>query len=348
VSPTGFTVLNPGSTYPASSTTVPVTFVGGLGAGGTAATGTAVTDATGKITGFSLSGVGSGYTSAPLVVISTTGIQQGADIAVQEQGIMNLLSVNTGTLGKFTATSENASIIQSGTLGVVVGNTTALTALNGGITLTNSANTFGGTAFGGGSILVSSGGNVSITDSSQNTVLNGNTNISGGLTLKNNYGAQIVPIGSTSSANSFGSIRDTPGTLTVAGPVVFDAGLYSGSIVNIGSAVASFGAITFKGGSVTILENSTLNIGAGSSAVGPVSLTSSGSIVTSGTANFQSSLNLNAGGNITISNSIFVQNGLTFKALGAVDLSALSLAGNLNSIVPINNGAGSYTKTPTP
>ena len=47
-----------------------------------------------------------------------------------------------------------------------------------------------------------------------------------------------------------------------------------------------------------------------------------------------------------ITNPIAVANGLTFRALGAVDLSALSMA-NLNGKTPTNLGAASY-KAPQP
>ena len=97
------------------------------------------------------------------------------------------------------------------------------------------------------------------------------------------------------------------------------------------------------------MENATLNLAAGSVASGNTSLTSSGNIVTSGAGGgtFQGTLALNASGSITVGIPIFVANGLTFRSLGAVDLSALSLAGNLNNIAPINLGASSY-KAPSP
>ena len=109
------------------------------------------------------------------------------------------------------------------------------------------------------------------------------------------------------------------------------------------------GALQFRSGTVTVVENATLNLAAGSVASGAVNLTSSSNIITSGSGGgtFQSSLTLNAGGSITITNPIFVNSGLTFRALGAVDLSALSLAGNLNSLAPTNLGASSY-KAPSP
>ena len=127
----------------------------------------------------------------------------------------------------------------------------------------------------------------------------------------------------------------------------------AGTSINLGSSNLSLGAIQFRSGSVTIVENASLNLAAGSVASGAVSLTSSGNITTTGAGGgtFQNTLALNASGSITITNPIFVNgaggSGLTFRALGAVDLSALSLAGNLNSIAPTNLGASSY-KAPSP
>ncbi len=271
--------------------------------------------------------------------VGGVGAAAGADVAITEAGVLNLVSVNTGTAGKLSATSEKAAIIQSGTSGLVVGGATTLTAADAGITL-NTATT--NNNFGGSAILVTTLGNVSIQDSNTNTVLNGNSNIGGSLVLKNN----------TAALN--GQIKDSPGTLTVTGNVLFDTGTNAGASVSIGSSTANLGPVQFRSGAVTIVENAALNLLAGSVASGAVSLTSSGNIVTSGSGGgtFQNKLDLNASGSITITNPIFVNGavggpGLTFRALGAVDLSALSLAGNLNSIAPTNLGASSY-KAPTP
>lgn len=261
----------------------------------------------------------------------------GADVAITEAGTLNLVSVNTGA-GKLAAISQNAGIIQTGTAGLTVGGASTLTAAADGVTLFGTTNNFGAAG-----IQVTTVGNVSIQDSNAVTVLNGNSTIGGSLTLKNN------------TAGGTGEIKDSPGTLTVSGNVVFDTTSTIGSKVNIGSSTASLGAIRFLSGTVTIVENATLNLLAGSVASGDVSLTSSGNIITSGAGGgtFQKKLDLNASGSITITNPILVYGasstgpGLTFRALGAVDLSALSLAGNLNSIAPTNLGASSY-KAPSP
>jgi len=284
----------------------------------------------------------SGNNFGGLTLTSNVTAAAGADVAITEAGTLNFVSVNTGTAGKLTAISEKAAIIQSGTLPIVVGGATSLTAADAGVTLnTSTTNTFGGLT--NNNILVTTVGNVNIQDSAATTILNGASTIGGSLVLKNSS------IG--------GTIKDSPGTLTVSGNVLFDtstAGAMTGT-VTIGSSTASLGAIQFRSGTVTIVENATLNLNAGSVASGAVSLTSSGNIVTSGSGGgtFQNKLDLNASGSITITNPIFVNGasstgpGLTFRALGAVDLSALSLAGNLNSIAPTNLGASSY-KAPSP
>ena len=261
----------------------------------------------------------------------------GADVAITEAGTLNFLSVKSGTNGKLAATSEKASIIQSGTAGLIVGGTTALTAADAGIALNTAttSNTFGGA----NGITITTAGNVSIQDANATTTIAGGTTIGGTLTVKNTQGS--------------GKIQDSPGNLTVNGNVLFDTTTNAASSVSIGSSNATLGAIQFRSGAVTIVENATLNIAAGSVASGAVSLTSSGNIVTSGSGGgtFQSTLALNASGTITITNPIFVNgaggSGLTFRSLSAVDLSALSLAGNLNSIAPTNLGASSY-KAPSP
>jgi hypothetical protein len=277
----------------------------------------------------------SGNNFGGLTLTSNVGAAAGADVAITEAGTLNLVSVNTGNTGKLTATSEKASIIQSGTLPIVVGGTTSLTAADAGITLGTTTNTFGGA----NGITITTVGNVTVKDSSAITTLAGGSTIGGTLSLYNTLGT--------------GQIKDSPGILTVSGNVLFDTTTALASSVSIGSSTATLGAVQFRSGTVTIVENATLNLLAGSVASGAVSLTSSGNILTSGSGGgtFQNKLDLNASGSITVTNPIFVNGnagvGLTFRALGAVDLSALSLAGNLNSIAPTNLGASSY-KAPSP
>lgn len=321
------TVLIGGTGYAANST-IPVTVTGTTA--GTAAAYNATSNGAGVITGFTVVTPGSGYLAAPTITVAAPS---GANASVTEQGTLNFTAVNTGSAGTLTAVSAAGGIIQNGTGGVKVGGNSSFTASADGIALASTTtNNFGGKA-----ISLNTAGAVSIQDAASVTVLGGSSTIGGNLSIKNTLGT--------------GEIKDSPGTLTVAGTVLFDTTTNTLSKVTIGSSTANFGAITFRSGVVTIVENADLNLAAGSVATKAVSLTSSGNITSSGNggATFQDKLDLNASGGITITNPIFVNGaagvapGLTFRALGVVNLGALSLAGNLNSIAPINLGASSYT-----
>lgn len=279
-----------------------------------------------------------------VTITTNTSAAAGADIAITESGVLNFLTVNSGTTGKLTAVSENASIIQSGTTGLTVGGTTSLTAATG-ITLNTptTTNVFGGA----NGIMISTPGNVSIQDAAAVTALAGGTTIGGAATIKNTFATG-------------GEIRDLTGVITIGGNVFLDTGtVYNavtdvGARINLGNSTLSLGAIRFNSGKVSIFESTTLNLAAGSFALGSVTLSTNGNIVTSGAggATFQNTLQLSANGSITISNPFTVLGsngvGLTFRSLGAVDLSTLSLAGNLNNIAPTNLGAPGGYKPPSP
>lgn len=258
-----------------------------------------------------------------ITATSTNGLAAGADIAITEAGTLNFLSVNSGTGGNLAAISENAGVIQSGTGGLTVGGATTLTAAAAGITLNTgtTSNTFGGGANKG--ILVTTAGNVSIQDAALTTILTGGTNIGGTLVLKNSNGS--------------GQIKDSStGTITIAGTVLFDTTTNALSSVNIGqNSLVYLGAVSFRSGTVNITEQTTLNMAQGSVASGNVTLSSvQDSIITSGNSTFQGSLTLIALKDVSVTNSIFVNSGLTVRALGTVNLSALSITGNLNNISP--------------
>ncbi len=324
-----------GTGYTPSVTNIPVTVVTPGTTTGVVAAFTANTDANGVITGFTNVGAaGTLYTVAPTVTIAApTAILAGANVAITEGGTLNFTQVRTGTAGTLTAVSTAGAIVQNGAGGLNVGGVSSFTASAAGIALaTTTTNNFGGKA-----VSLTTTGAASLQDVNAVTVLGGGSNIGGNLSIKNTLGT--------------GEIKDSPGNLTVTGTVLFDTTTAAASKVNIGSSTANFGAITFRSGAVTIVENADLNLAAGSVATGAVSLTSSGNITSSGNggATFQNKLDLNASGGITITNPIFVNGvggvapGLTFRALGVVNLGALSLAGNLNGIAPVNLGASSYT-----
>jgi hypothetical protein len=110
----------------------------------------------------------------------------------------------------------------------------------------------------------------------------------------------------------------------------------------------NFGGLTLNAGNgnISVVESSTIRLlGVGGSTV---VLKSGGDIINSGAGAITTrTLNLEAGVGIVLTNAATISTSLLFKAVGTVDLSALSLATNLNSVVPVNNGAGTYTP-PTP
>jgi len=289
----------------------------------------------GKIT---LDNVGNNF--GGLTIASNVGSPVGAAVVLREGGTINLKAVDTGTGGgTFTSTlkltSEGGSIVSSSTalqakIVKVGGSTTLVSAADVTLNTTDVANNFGGQ-----SITVTAPGTVSIQDNNATTVIAGGSTIGGTLTVKND--------------NAAGTIKDSPGALTVNGNVFLQTSA-TGSI-NIGASTATLGAIQFRSGGVSIAEATTLNLAAGSTSAANsvVQLSSNGDIVTSGLGggSFGGTLSLNANGSITVSNPIFVAQGLTFRALGAVNLSALSQTGNLSGLAPTNLGAASYV-APSP
>jgi len=61
-------------------------------------------------------------------VIGVTANPAGANVSIKEYGGNNYASVNTGTAGNFSATSEQSIILETGNTGVSVGGTTTLSA----------------------------------------------------------------------------------------------------------------------------------------------------------------------------------------------------------------------------
>jgi len=319
---------------------------GGLSVDTSALAGRNVTQTTGS-TLFAF-GTTALRTAGGAITLSNTGNNFGAlsiasgggNVAITEAGTINLASVVTG-IGNFSATSSGGGIIQTTsaaatgfTGGINVNGTTALTAQSAGITLNSSNPSLGSLG-----VTLTTTGNVTVSDAAQNTVLGSGTNVGGTLTVRNIW-----------SGVGTGTISDNgAGNITVTGNVLLDAG---GGNITLSGPNTSLGALQVRGGAINIATNSTLNLNAGSNASGKVSLSSNQNIITSGvgTSFFTgaaTSLTLTAGGTITITNPIFVANGLTFFALGAVDLSALSLIANLNGVSPVSLGNAGY-KAPTP
>ena len=272
---------------------------------------TTLTTNAGKIT---LDNVGNNF--GGLTIASNVGSAVGAAVVLREGGTINLKAVDTGTGGlTFTSTlkltSEGGSIVSSPTalqakIIKVGGSTTLVSAADVTLNTTDVANNFGGQ-----SITVTAPGTVSIQDNNATTVIAGGSTIGGTLTIKND--------------NAAGTIKDSPGALTVNGNVFLQTSA-TGSI-NIGASTATLGAIQVRSGGVSIAEATTLNLAAGSTSAANsvVQLSSNGDIVTSGLGggSFGGTLSLNANGSITVSNPIFVAQGPMNcgAALNAVSLS---------------------------
>jgi len=262
----------------------------------------------------------------------------GGAVSISEAGTLNLASVVTGA-GALSAASENAGIVESSTV-ATFGGTAATAGLNVGGAASFTASSAAGslalsgsnTAVGSGGITLNVKGNATIADSAQTTTFGPGSTVGGSLVVRNTYsGAGTSTIGDGGLGN-----------VAITGSVLFDAG--SGSISFSGPS-NTFGNLQFRGGSVAISSANSMSLAAGNVALGAVTLSSNQDInMTSGlgTSTFSTSLTLSSGGNITISSPIYVGNGLTFLAKGNVDLSALSLFGNLNSKTPVNLGAASY------
>jgi filamentous hemagglutinin family protein len=276
----------------------------------------------------SLARTGNGF-GGITAVTTLGGAAAGADVTITESGTIKFVSVAAGTAGKLAAVSENDAIIQSqdSLTGLTAGGTATFSAPSG-ISLTSASSNnvlSGGVAF-------TTSGDVTLRDSSSVTILN-DSNIGGKATFRNTV--------------TNGQLRSGTGSLRVYGATSFDVDSNSGTI-NIGNGGNRFGAVSFRGKTVTITESTTLNLSAGSLALGPTALSSAGDIITSGNggSTFGSTLNLVALGDITISAVNVVLgsggSGLTFRSGGSTNLGSLSLLGNLNGIAPSNLGAVKY------
>jgi hypothetical protein len=265
------------------------------------------------------------------------------NISIVEAGTLNLRSVTMvgGGNGTFTANSVAGDIIDTGLAGVKMGGS-------------------GPTSTGTGLVTLTAAGNIVIDDptsdffSSAGIVFNGkDVTLS---VLGNNSTALILgSAGMSSSAsgnliasNALGSIANA-GAFTVGGNAYFqaaNAAVGSGNIV-INQPGVGFGTLKFIGQQVNIAEAGNMDILTGSSATGIAQLNSGGAINivdAGGTVTFGSTSNFLASGNITLS-KLQAMNTVTVNSAGQKDMSALSLAGNLNSKTPVDLGTGAGPST---
>jgi hypothetical protein len=274
------------------------------------------------------------------ITANVTGLNK--NISIVEGGTLNLRAVNmpSGGNGTFTANSLGGDIIDTGLAGVKLGGSTA--------------------GYGTGLITLTAAGNIMIDDptsdflSTTGIVFNGKDvtlSILGNNSTSLILGAAGVPSsasGNLIASNALGSISNA-GSFVVGGNAYFqaaNAAVGSGNIV-INQGGVGFGTLKFIGQQVNIAEAGNMDILTGSSATGIVQLNSGGAINivdVGGTVNFGSTSNFLASGNITLS-KLQALNTVTVNSAGTKDMSALSLAGNLNSKTPIDLGTGAGPST---
>jgi len=137
------------------------------------------------------------------------------------------------------------------------------------------------------------------------------------------------------------------GKVSTFGATTFDAGTANISLTNTSN---TFGVLKLLGNNATVYETSSLNLAPATSLTGTVSLTSDDQIVTLGTgvvnltktgANGTDAwdVTLKAANGITLSTGWFVKGKLKLDSAKLVDLSALSISGNLNGNTPTYTGS---------
>jgi hypothetical protein len=257
--------------------------------------------------------------------------------SITEAGTLNLRKVTMvgGGNGTFTANSVNGDIIDTGLGGVVLGGNST-------------------TAGSGVVSLIAVNGNVVIDDPTSNVVTTSGVAfnsrdvtlaILGGVGSTITLGAASGPsqaTGNLTVSSALGNIANA-GVFTVAGNAFFQAP--NGQIL-INQPGVGFGTLRFIGQQVSISEAGNMDILTGSASFGPAALVSGGniSIVNSGggSVTFGSSANLTATGNIVLPKLIQSAGLLTVKHTGTADLGALSVAGDLGGITPVDGGTGTY------
>jgi hypothetical protein len=180
-----------------------------------------------------------------------------------------------------------------------------------------------------GPVLLTSKGDAQILDTVGTLTLLSGTSVGGALTARN---------------TAIGGVLNENGPITVFGNVLFDAANGSIGMTDVGNR---FGALRFIASTgATISEASTMNLNGGSFSNGAVQLSTGGDFITSGPggASVNSDLVINStGGKITPgAGSLTVIGTFTVISNSAIDLSALSLSGNLLGKTPTHLGTGTY------
>lgn len=287
------------------------------GTGGASFTGTSIEDTVGNAfvygaTSFTATSGGDvsitklGNSFGPVSVTAT------GNATINESAALNLNVINVGNTLSLSSLGEN--IFQTSTTGTITNASPVVSAV-GSIQLLAPTNTF--------TTIAANGTDVSLVTANALTL--GNVSTNGQLSVTSG-GAISQKVGATVKSFSDTTFNTTNNNITLA---------------NAGN---NFGGLTLNAGNgnISVVESSTIRLlGVGGNTV---VLKSGGDIINSGTGAITTrTLNLEAGAGIVLTNAATISTSLLFKAVGAVDLSALSLATNLNSAAPVNNGSGTYT-----
>ena len=269
----------------------------------------------------------------PVSITTNSGI---TTVAISEGSTLNLrkVSVLGAGNGTFVATSVNGDIIDTGLGGVKLGgNTTSsgsgavtLVAANGNIVIDDPTSDF----------LTTSGLSFNAKDVTL-AILGG---IGSTLTLGTPSGPSQAS-GNLTVSTALGNIANA-GAFTVAGSAFFQAP--NGSIV-INQPGVGFGSLKFIGQQVSIAEGGNMDILTGSASFGPANLVSGGNISlvnVGGLVTFGNTINMTATGNITLPKLLQAAGLLTVNHTGTANLGALSIAGDLGGITPVDAGTGPY------
>ena len=285
-------------------------------------TGTSVTDTTSRL-----------FVYGPAAFTATTGnvtINKGnhsfgpvsvsavaGEAVVIEDAATQLNVVNTP---KLSLTSRDY-VFQTPVTGVI-GSTSTVVSATGNITLGAAANAAGSYSLVGKDIALTTAGATTIAAQGGNVTVAA----TGPVTLG------TVAAGGTLGVNSAGAVSQVAATkVNAVGAVSFiGTGL---TLTNVGNTLGAVTVDVGAGGTASVTEETTLNVASLRAAT--VTLNSSNSVITTGVLPVVAdTFNVVVGGDFVPAANFKAVNPITVLSGGNVDLSALSLAANLNSKSP--------------
>lgn len=291
------------------------------------------------------SGVATSYVADTLTVNNPAGTTTLGQVAGFSVGANNAIIVNTdtGTITNQTGAAVNSRNVvltaTNGTIAVAAVTAPTVTANGKNVAVTFSPNTATATFTGSatGNLAVAATGFLTLADV-RNAGTGTSTFTAGSkLTLA---GVHINAEGATTFTGA--SVFDSKPNVFVYGPTLFSA---TAGDIAITNANHSFGPLSINAplGNAAVYENATINLNA-VNAKELVLKTKEAFFQTPATfALTTNKLSLETLGNVTFLGGT-VSNGLTINAgTGAVDLSKLSLATNLNNIAPTVTTTGTVT-----